>query len=831
MAAIFISHSSRDITLAEQMEKWLSDQGYERVLVDYDKHTGPQPGEHWERWLYEQIARCHAILLILTPNWLESKWCFAEFTQARALGKIIFPVVLSPLGDKRVAPEIQGVDLREWNVEGEEYLRRRLREVTDEVARGFKWNRTRSPYPGIYSFEAEDAAIFFGRDQEIRNVIERLEFRRIHGGNRMLQIIGSSGSGKSSLLKAGVLPQLNRDRSHWIPLPPFRPERTPLTAFVKSVAEKTGHPEGWREWQRLFTSSIPDALSTLEEELRIGDARNAVIVIAIDQFEEIFTVAEEDERTCILNILSATDSERRLYYQIIGTIRSDVLGQLLQSRQFTIPFEDYVLRPMPDDQIITVIEGPAGVAAVTLEKGLAQRIASDVSSSDALPLLAFALRELNERFGAKRRLSVSDYESLGRRNQGISPIQDVIRRKADDVLQSLRPNAVGLDSLRRSFIPHLVAIRDDHTFVRQTAKLEDLPSEAQPLINAFVAARLLSARSSDVYSHSDDGILIEVAHEALFQAWPLLARWLNEEREFLSGKAQLQRFLQDWTAAQGTQKKTALLQGIYLTRAMEWLKTHKDGFSADEIKFIETSRWKAWQRTMAISVAAIGFVALIAVIVLPRVYADYAFRTALDCDKFAAEPDNNVHVPGVKFDEINTGVAIPACRSAVAMEPENPRLMHNLGRSLDQAGNYAEAAEWYLRAANIGWAASKNSLGVLYLYGRGVPRNFAQGVGLIRAAAARNNADALTNYIQTDFTTLFQQFPELGGILENALASRGLITQNDILGKWSTGLAAGLELFKKNEGLTDKGISLRVLDKLGVVDQISSKFDAIQAPR
>jgi hypothetical protein len=144
MAAIFVSHSSRDDALAEEVRVWLAKDGYEQIFLDFDKHTGLQAGENWERRLYEEIERCHAVILILTPNWLQSKWCFVEFTQARALGKIIFPIILSPLGDARIAPEIQGVDLRDWNVDGQDYLRRRLRQVTDEVARGFTATAYRS---------------------------------------------------------------------------------------------------------------------------------------------------------------------------------------------------------------------------------------------------------------------------------------------------------------------------------------------------------------------------------------------------------------------------------------------------------------------------------------------------------------------------------------------------------------------------------------------------------------------------------------------------------------------------------------------------------------
>ena len=242
MTAIFISHSSRDEVPAKELKDWLAAEGYERVFLDFDKDTGLPVGENWERRLYEEIARCHLVLLLLTPNWLDSKWCFAEFTQARALGKIIFPILLSPLGEKRVAPEIQGIDLKEWNAEGQDYLRRRIREVTDELARGFQWDRSRSPYPGIFSFERDDAAIFFGRDEETRDVIERLEARRVQGGKHFLCILGASGSGKSSVLKAGVLPQLERLRTQWIVLDPFRPEREPLTGLAKSVVDKARTP-------------------------------------------------------------------------------------------------------------------------------------------------------------------------------------------------------------------------------------------------------------------------------------------------------------------------------------------------------------------------------------------------------------------------------------------------------------------------------------------------------------------------------------------------------------------------------------------------------------
>src|SRR5262249_31773551 len=94
------------------MLEWLRAQGFEGAFLGFVKYAVSQPGSAWELTLYREIARAEAIILILTANWLESKWCFAEFTQARALGKSIFPLIESPAGDTFVAPDIQHLDLR-----------------------------------------------------------------------------------------------------------------------------------------------------------------------------------------------------------------------------------------------------------------------------------------------------------------------------------------------------------------------------------------------------------------------------------------------------------------------------------------------------------------------------------------------------------------------------------------------------------------------------------------------------------------------------------------------------------------------------------------------
>jgi len=104
MPAIFISHSSKDRKASDDVKSALARLGFERVFLDFDKETGLGIGENWEKRLYEELTRCHCVLLVLTPAWLASKWCFAELTQARALGKVILPVLCEPLGEKLELP-------------------------------------------------------------------------------------------------------------------------------------------------------------------------------------------------------------------------------------------------------------------------------------------------------------------------------------------------------------------------------------------------------------------------------------------------------------------------------------------------------------------------------------------------------------------------------------------------------------------------------------------------------------------------------------------------------------------------------------------------------
>jgi hypothetical protein len=587
MPAVFISHSSLDQKDADDIKASLSRLGFERVFLDFDKETGIGAGENWEKRLYDELSRCHAVILVLTPNWLASTWCRIELAQARSLGKVILPIIVEPLGERFVLPEVQSVDLVDWKEGGLERVEQRLRAITSELARGFTLDPNRPPYPGIHAFEAEDAAIYFGRDDESRALIERLDARRTQGGARFLVVIGASGAGKSSLLKAGVLPQLARRRREWVVLPTIRSGKAPVEMLAKAIAQHLGKPDEWRAWQQTLGTAVAiDHIEELLKDLRAGDARGATVLLPIDQFEEMFTIATQSERDAFLHLLaSALDPARDLPIMVVATGRSDVLEGLLQSGELARLSETYSLPPMPLDRVPRLIEGPAAAVGLLVEEGLAEAIARDVESPEALPLLAHTLWLLHRHCMSEKKLSFAKYQSLGDPQRGLNPIQNSVRLVADQAIGGLKPSDAELAALRDAFVPHLVRVRlNDGARVRQPAQMSELPPESLRLVRALVQARLLTTRGADDHAPAPDGgdAVVEASHEALFKAWPLLDQWLTEEREFLTDIERIKIAQDIWTQAPEDQKSSALLGGLLLSRARDWLGKHPQRFRSGD---------------------------------------------------------------------------------------------------------------------------------------------------------------------------------------------------------------------------------------------------------
>jgi len=592
VARIFVSHSSLDQSQAEELKAWLASIGFEQAFLDFDKHTGIPPGADWERILYREIERAQAVILVLTQNWFNSKWCFAEFTQTRALGKAIFALIVAPSGETTiVSSDIQHLDLTSNKEDGLDRLKRELFRVARNAQGGFDWQSGRSPFPGLLSFEASDAAIFFGRDDDVLRAIERINARRVQGGAKLVAILGGSGSGKSSLLKAGILPRIARDKANFLVAPSFRPGRDPIRGLLSAL----------HSIDLSLTRADLDAIASREDALKLvdrlrlaGKAPQATLVIAIDQAEEAFTFATKDVQKQFFILLSRllgsdqppagaegptpADDHPSL---CVLTLRADHLPDLQTAEGLAVEFEEFSLKPMPIDRLGQIVRGPAKIAGLNVDEGLIAALMRDAKTQDGLPLVAFVLRRLYDRHRADGVLTQAHYEAM--RDGKLSPLEVAVRDAATEAMAKAKPTHEQLDALREAFVPALVRVNDEGGFVRQSARLDRLAPQAHELLRELGRARLI------VIDSRESSTVVEVAHEALFRVWPLLAQWLEEEREFLVGRTRIEKSREDYTDLTEDVRAKALLTGILLERAKNWLIAHPQRFTAEEAAFISAS--------------------------------------------------------------------------------------------------------------------------------------------------------------------------------------------------------------------------------------------------
>ena len=269
-------------------------QGHEQLFLDFDPADGIPAGVDWEQRLYQELRRCQALLIVLSPAWLESKWCGNELAIAREKGKAVFVVHVKPCEGGPVIPAIQEVDLTIDRATGLTKLARGLKEHGLDPASAFDWKPGRPIYPGLAAFDVDDAAIFFGRSEESWQVVEALRRLRLQatGSPKLLLITGASGSGKSSLMRAGILARLRKEPTSWITARPFRRGADALSALAEALAwsfPADRRPKSLDTMTaRLNGPDGPTQLLTLARELRLAlDRPEATLVLPLDQAEEL----------------------------------------------------------------------------------------------------------------------------------------------------------------------------------------------------------------------------------------------------------------------------------------------------------------------------------------------------------------------------------------------------------------------------------------------------------------------------------------------------------------------------------------------------------------
>lgn len=431
------------------------------------------------------------------------------------------------------------------------------------------WNGERSPYPGLAAFTEQDAAVFFGRVQQANDLVRRLHLLTTQPAARFVCLTGASGSGKSSLVHAGVVPRLRGHR--WHVLPTVVPAGEPLGRLAALAASLTGEQR-----QAVLRGLWADADSLADTitawRARTGNRFGRVLLV-LDQLEELVTLSGPAERKLFLDqIAAALVADRRLW--VLATLRIEFLADLLAGERaelFAAPATVGAMRPA---DLVTIIEQPARLAGMSFEAGLVAEIVEETGTPDALPLLAYLLQEMYLTVGPGRVVTRQAYQASG-------GVAGALARQADTVLAELH---IQYDpDLILSTLLRLVSM-DGAEPTRRRVPVAELSAQQHRIVEVFTDARLLTTDVTDGQPH------IQVAHEALFRQWAPLRQQVETRAEHLKRRAELERWAADWQRS--GRSPDYLLTGDRLVLAGQWLEamrsTGQDTPAAREL--VEASR-------------------------------------------------------------------------------------------------------------------------------------------------------------------------------------------------------------------------------------------------
>lgn len=433
------------------------------------------------------------------------------------------------------------------------------------------------PYQGLYSFREEDARFFFGRE----TIIERL----VHAAQRnpILALIGPSGSGKSSVVLAGLLPRL-KTTGRW-QYAVFRPGKDPFrsmaTALNALLKPESSDPSSQVEIHDLAQSLKENSQSLQDVLARVNppQARPRRVLLIADQFEELYTHCSDQELQVrfldlIMETFSPFEYSAESAATFLVTLRADFLGKVLAHRPFAdaIQDADVKLGPMTREELTRVVQKPAKLQGIAFESGLVERILDDVGAEPGnLPLLEFALTALWD-LQENGQLTHAAYESIGR-------VEGSLARYAEEVYSSLSPE--NQQSVRRVFT-QMILPGEQTEDVRRQAVRSELGEADWALAQHLADARLL-VTDQDTFGVET----VELVHEALIQGWDRLRNWMEVDRAFRAWQERMRGGLRQWETSD--HDPGALLRGVPLAEAESRLNEDGDRLIPGERAFIWAS--------------------------------------------------------------------------------------------------------------------------------------------------------------------------------------------------------------------------------------------------
>jgi len=423
------------------------------------------------------------------------------------------------------------------------------------------------PFKGLASFDIDDAGFFFGRERLVAEMVARL------AGAPLMGIVGPSGSGKSSALRAGLLPGL-----------------------------AAGVLPGSANWALALLRPGEHPVRTLELATAEAPARGPLL-IAVDQFEEVFTAGgAETERAAFVETLIASARSQRRRARVLVALRADFYGRCAAYPELArvLGANHVLVGPMSRDELRRAIELPAQRAGLRVEPELVDALIADVEGEPgALPLLSTALLELwQQRDG--RRMRLSAYRQAG-------GVHRAVARLAERTYERLDPEQ---QETARRILLRLAGEGEGNAAVRRRVQLSELEGERVTEVLAVLADdRLLTVGEGEV----------EVAHEALLREWPRLRGWLEDDAHGRHLRHQLRAAAREWDA--GGRDLGELYRGARLTAALDWSRDHEHDLNAAEHAFLAASRAAAERSQRRLRVVLAGVATLLVLSVIAGVVA------------------------------------------------------------------------------------------------------------------------------------------------------------------------------------------------------------------
>jgi WD40 repeat protein len=598
---IFLSFNSRDTGLAEAVRA-----GVSRIEPTAQVFFSPVSlgAGFWLPRLAEEIAEAQSFLLLIGPNgigpWQEVEYFTAFDRHVKDKSFAVVPAVVAG-AEALGLPFLRTLNMVEAPVIAEDKVLHRLlaalKGETVESARPL-WKLV-NPYRGLEAMNEANADYFYGRDLETAAVLNALASK----AGRCPILIGASGVGKSSAAQAGVLSALKSMRwpgtdgapgswpkelqnsRGWVSLT-MRPGEAPLESLAATMTrlwrldakdpDQAALPRKWAKGLSAGDNTLADLVDATQEELkkREGEAPERILLY-IDQGEELYTRAAQTDARRFSEVLAEGLGDSRL--RAFGSLRADYFDRLQADEPLFKCHEHVNVPPLDRAQLHEVVTAPARALRVHFENDDVPHGITAAASAEpgALPLLSYLLTDMWAGM-------VKRGDAILRMPAQAIDIGGVLASRAEEFLKA---NPDDEKALRRLLTLRLAMVPPEGEPVRRQTTREEC-TEAEWSLAARLAEhpwRLVVLGEREV----DKRVVAEVAHEALLRAWPRLAGWLREERDFLVCKGDAERAQRRWLAMGRVDK--ALLTGFDLARAEEWLPTRSEDLSSDVTAFVQRS--------------------------------------------------------------------------------------------------------------------------------------------------------------------------------------------------------------------------------------------------